>query len=65
MPNFLIKFSFEKNNVKFYKTAIVRASSPDAAKDKLVSSLIKISGPVFSGFAFEQVCVSSYNYVFV
>lgn len=65
MPNFSIKFSFEKDKLKYYKTAIVRASSPEAAKDKLVSSLIRINGNVYAGFAFEKISVSSFNYIFV
>lgn len=66
MVNFSIKFSFSKDNIVYHKTAIVRASSADDAKDKLIASLIRCnSGKPYQSFAFGKISVSSYNYVFV
>lgn len=65
MPNFLICFSYSgDNDVVYRKTALVRASSPDVAKDKLVSNLIKIFGKTFKTFKFDAISVSSFNYLF-
>lgn len=67
MPNFSIKFSFvyDDSHVVHHKTSIVRASSVDAAKSKLCSRMLALSGKPYSDFKIEKISVSSYNYVFV
>lgn len=61
MPNFSIRFQYTKSDVVHYKTAIVRASSPDMAKEKLVSSIVKNIG-VVDRFKVEKISLSNYDF---
>ena len=65
MPNFSIKYSYSENGAVFRKTAIVRASSVDAAKDKLVRFLTHCDSCVYSDFKFDKISISSYNLILV
>lgn len=61
MPNFSIRFHYMKSDVVHYKTAIVRASSPDMAKEKLASFFVKHVG-VVDLFKVEKISLSNYDF---
>lgn len=64
MPIFSIKFSYTCNEVVYRKTAIVRASDPEVAKNKIVNFYISNHGSADS-FVFDIVSLSKYNLVLV
>lgn len=63
MPNFSIKFSYLKNGVVMHKTAVVRASSVDAAHDTLVRFLTRSGEIVIDDFKILKTSLSFYNLV--
>lgn len=65
MPNFSIKYSYQDGEVICRKTAVVRASSVNAAKDKLVRFLTHCDSRVYSDFKFDKISISSYNLILV
>lgn len=64
MPIFSVKFSYTVNDVVYRKTAVVRATSPELAKDKIVRFYLSNHGSADS-FSFEQVSLSNYNLILV
>lgn len=65
MANFSVKFSYTLNEIVYYKSAMVRATTPDSAKDKVVDfCLSRIDGKICS-FAFESISVSTYNFILI
>lgn len=63
MANFSIKYNYLKDGIVMYKTAIVRASSIDAAHDKLVRFLTRSGEIVIDDFKIVKTSLSSYNLV--
>lgn len=63
MPTFSIKYSYLKDRVIMHKTAIVCASSIDAAHDKLVRFLTRSGEIVLDDFKILKTSLSSYNLV--
>lgn len=62
MANFSVKFSYTYNEVVYHKTAVVRASDPEAAKTKIVDFYLRHHGSAES-FKFDKVSLSSYNLI--
>lgn len=66
MSNFSVLFCYSDGGVIYHKSAVVSASSPDVAKEKLVSCLLNLrEGKPFPYFKIESVRLSSYNFLFV
>lgn len=63
MPNFSIKYSYLENGVVMCKTAIVRATSVDAAHNKLVCFLTRSGRFIIDGFKILKTSLSSYNLI--
>lgn len=61
MPNFSIRFQYTKSDVVHYKNAIVRASSLDMAKEKLVSFFVKHVG-VVDRFKVDKISLSNFDF---
>lgn len=61
MPIFSIRFMYKKSSVVYYKAAIVRASSPDVAKAKFVSFLLRTLG-VVDDFKIMKISLSNYDF---
>lgn len=62
MPNFSVHYSFERNQVIFHKLAVVRATTPNAAKDKIVDYYLNRFGTL-SSITFEKISLSNYNLI--
>lgn len=62
MPIFFVKYSFTRNKIIYYKTAIVRACNSEAVKNKVVNFYRDKYG-VVELFVFDKISVSSYNLV--
>lgn len=63
MPNFSIKYSYLKDSAILHKTAIVRASSIDAAHSKLVRFLTRSGEIVIDGFKILKTSLSYFNLI--
>lgn len=63
MAIFSIKYNYLKDGIVMHKSAIVRASSIDAAHSKLVRFLTCSGQIVFDDFKILKTSLSSYNLV--
>lgn len=63
MPNFSVKYRFTEGGVVYHKTAIVRASSIEAAHNKLVDYVTCSGNKFFKDFKIISTSISSYNLI--
>lgn len=65
MPIFSIKYHYSRDSVVHHETAIVRASSPDVAKEKLARLLTRSYQFRLDNFKFDKISLSLYNLILV